>query len=127
MTRSSRPARGSARHYEIFGRVMHALRDSRCSPQNGERFDWWTTLEGHIALEWWEGPHPHQVASALVMSATDSEQPALSAGDVRINAAHNGLGVPLTVEVCGLQIQLRGMNTIGMHAVWVNLTTELTA
>ena len=105
---------------------MHALRNSRCSPQNGVRFDWWITLEGHLALEWWEGPHPHEVATALVMSAANSEQPVLNPGDVRNNAAHNVGGVPLTVEVCGLQFQLRGTNTIGMEAVWAEVTAELT-
>ncbi|WP_131822162.1 hypothetical protein [Mycobacteroides saopaulense] len=118
-------ARGTARHYEALGRVLDALRNSGCSPQYGQRFDHWTTLEGHIALEWWEGPHPWEVATALVMNAADPEDPALRPGDIHINAEQNRHGAPLTIEVRGLQFQLRGFNTIGMEAVWKNATAEL--
>lgn len=119
------PARGTGRHYEALGRVMDALRNSGCSPLYGQRFDHWTTLEGHIALEWWEGPHPWEVATALTRSAADPEDRALRAGDVCINAEQNGHLLPLTVEVRGLQFQLRGFNTIGMEAVWRNATSQL--
>lgn len=90
MTESiTQPARETSRHYEVFGRVMQALRSSECSPQSSRNFDWWTTLEGHIALEWFEGPHPGEVANALIMRAAYSEELALHPGDARINAEQN--------------------------------------
>lgn len=119
MTESiTQPARETSRHYEVFGRVMQALRSSECSPQSSRNFDWWTTLEGHIALEWFEGPHPGEVANALIMRAAYSEELALHPGDARINAEQNRPGAPLTIEVCGLQFQLRAINPIGMEGVW---------
>lgn len=121
------PARGTGRHYEVLGRVLDALRNRGCSPKYGQRFDHWTTLEGYIALEWWEGPHVWEVAAALTRSAADPEDPALRPGDVRINAEQNHHGAPLTIEVRGLQFQLRGFNTIGMEAVWRNATSQLVA
>lgn len=63
--RKARTRAEAAGQYEVFGRVLLGLQQSRAL--DGARdVDFWVSLTGGLTVEWWGGPYAHEVAEKLV-------------------------------------------------------------
>jgi hypothetical protein len=91
--------------------------------------DHWKTLDGHVEIDWQEGPYAHEVAIALMELVADQEVSALlEAADIS-GVSYNSLAPESSAQlvVRGVRVRLRPLNPLGHEEAARRVFARITA
>jgi hypothetical protein len=100
--------------FEMLGRVLLTLKKIHCL-DSMPRLDWWITVGDHLAIEWFKGAFPAEIADRLAASCHDEEIEELHDTCVagRWSPDENASLVILWIN--GVCVELRGHESIGFE------------
>lgn len=100
--------------FEALGRLLLALRTMHCR-DSMPSLDYWVSIDGHLALEWFHGAHASEIAERLVVGSHDSEVGELRDGQVTGSWSFAEDAYTVNLVVRGVRVQLRGCEPIGFE------------